>query len=69
MSAGFMQLTIAMMTDLGLNRPGRQEEGGLSDVERWALNDHTQTDLKRTLDERRAYLYCYFLTSTYVSHS
>jgi hypothetical protein len=59
-----MQLAIAMVIDLGLNRPARQEEGGAAEIERWALNDSMLNDLKRTLDERRAYLYCYLLTST-----
>ncbi|KIN04362.1 hypothetical protein OIDMADRAFT_176791 [Oidiodendron maius Zn] len=63
-SAAAMQLAIAMSIDLGLNRPARQEEGGTAEVERWALNEQQQNDSKRTLDERRAYVYCYLLTST-----
>jgi hypothetical protein len=64
MSAGFMQLSIGMLSDLGLNRPARLEDCGPADVERWALNDHYPAENKRTLDERRALLYCYLLTST-----
>ena len=59
-----MQLAIAMMVDLGLNRAARQEEGGAAEIERWALSEHMQNDMKRTMDERRAYLYCYLLAST-----
>lgn len=62
-SAGVMQLAVAMLVDLGLNRPARQDDGA-AEIERWALNEQSANDVKRTIAERRAYLYCYLLTST-----
>lgn len=59
-----MLLALGLVVDLGLNRPAREEEGGPMEIERWALNDHSNNDTRRTLDERRAYLYCFLMTST-----
>ncbi|KAL2069099.1 hypothetical protein VTL71DRAFT_15437 [Oculimacula yallundae] len=59
-STGIHQLSIALLFDLGLTRPVRDNEGPLSDVSRATGQ---KDEHERTLDERRALLCCYFLTS------
>lgn len=59
----------ALLFDLGLHRSVRPDENGPTDVDRWTLGDNTSKERKRTIDERRALLYCFLLTSVYVRAS
>ncbi len=63
-SNGLLQLAIALVFDLALNRPVREFESPaeiLSDSSRNA--PVTAKEVKRSTEERRALLSCYFLTS------
>ncbi|KAL5317410.1 hypothetical protein ACEPPN_014505 [Leptodophora sp. 'Broadleaf-Isolate-01'] len=59
-STGIHQLSLALLFDLGLTRPMRDNDGPLSDV---ATARSQKEENERTLDDRRALLCCYFLTS------
>ena len=78
-SSGMLQLTIALLFDLGLNRAGREDEGGPHDVleesskrgwveasrKAWSAS-YNPREKKCTNAERRALLYLFYLTSMYV---
>ncbi|KAG4437722.1 hypothetical protein IFR05_006805 [Cadophora sp. M221] len=59
-STGIHQLSLALLFDLGLTRPMRDNDGPLTDV---ATARSQNEENERTLDDRRALLCCYFLTS------
>lgn len=61
-STGIHQLSLALLFDLGLTRPLRDNDGPISDVE-LARSRSQKEEHERTHDERRAILCCYFLTS------
>jgi hypothetical protein len=63
-SAGFAHLAIGMLVELGLHRPARVDESGPAELARWALADSSPNEMKRTMDERRAFLGCFLVTST-----
>lgn len=71
-STAMLQVTLALLFDLGLNRAVREDEAGpatiLADASRKAWSgEYNPREKRRTLDERRAFLYCYFLASVYVT--
>jgi hypothetical protein len=63
-----LQLNIALLYDLALHRAVREDEGGPGDLladaskRAWAGELNTR-EKKRSLAERRALIYCYFLSS------
>ncbi|KAH7336166.1 hypothetical protein BKA65DRAFT_28790 [Rhexocercosporidium sp. MPI-PUGE-AT-0058] len=59
-STGIHQLSLALLFDLGLTRPTRDNDGPLTDV---TMARSQKEESERTLDDRRALLCCYFLTS------
>ncbi|TVY27504.1 Transcriptional regulator [Lachnellula hyalina] len=63
-STAMFQLSFALIFDLGINRPVASIEGpeGLVDPSRNVVEINPK-EAKRTLDERRAYISCYILTS------
>ncbi|TVY78222.1 Transcriptional regulator WAR1 [Lachnellula suecica] len=63
-STAMFQLSFALLFDLGLNRPVRDAEGPemLVDPSK-NVTEINSKEGKRTLDERRAFLSCYILTS------
>ncbi|KAK0112917.1 hypothetical protein ONS95_014638 [Cadophora gregata] len=61
-STGIHQLALALLFDLGLTRPLRDNDGPISVLET-ARSRSQKDEQERTHDERRALLCCYFLTS------
>jgi hypothetical protein len=64
-STGIIQLAIALLFDLGLNRPVREEGPAeiMQDAGRSAPGNNPR-EKKRSPDERRALLSCFLLAST-----
>jgi hypothetical protein len=66
-STAIFQLALALLFDLGLNRPVRGDDGPgevLADFMRGSLD--RKREINRSSDERRALLSCYIVGSVYV---
>jgi hypothetical protein len=67
-STAIFQIAQALVFDLGLNKPVRDTEMTELLPESYKHRpDSNPKESKRTIDERRTYLTCYFSTSVYVS--
>ena len=63
-----MQLALGVLFDLGLNKPLRESEGGPDVVaDTFKLANENAKEVRRSSEERRAFLSCFILTSTYVT--
>ena len=62
-----MQLTLAVLFDLGLNKPLRENEGPDMVADTFRLTADKAKELKRSSQERRAFLSCFISTSMYVT--
>ena len=64
-SAAVVQLALAVLFDLGLNKPLRENEGPDMVADTFRLTADKAKEIRRSSEERRAFLSCYILTSTY----
>lgn len=64
-SAAVVQLALAVLFDLGLNKPLREIEGPDMVADTFRLTADKAKEIRRSSEERRAFLSCYILTSTY----
>jgi hypothetical protein len=63
MSKGYLQLSLALLFDLDMHRPVRDDNGGaIPQMERWNAESASIRD-KRAIEERRALLFCFLLSS------
>ena len=64
-STGIIQLALALLFDLGLNRPVRDDGPAeiMQDAAR-SIPSNSPREKRRSIEERRAFLACFLLTST-----
>lgn len=66
-SAAVMQLALAVLFDLGLNKPLRDSDGSDILIDTFRLAVDNAKEMRRSFEERRAYISCFIMSSTYAT--
>lgn len=62
-----MQLALAVLFDLGLNTPLRDSDGPDIMIDTFRLAVDNTKEIRRSFEERRAYISCFIMSSTYAT--